>query len=59
MNDIFFTSDTHFFHSKEFLYGPRSFQNEIEMNEAIVERWNSVVKNGDYYYIIHSDTPLH
>lgn len=50
MNDIFFTSDTHFFHSKEFLYGPRSFQNEIEMNEAIVERWNSVVKNGDYVY---------
>lgn len=50
MNEIFFTADTHFFHNKEFLYGPRGFTSVEEMNETIVERWNSIVKNGDYVY---------
>jgi len=45
--NIFFTSDLHFCHNKEFLYGPRGFTNEKEMNEAIVENWNSVVKADD------------
>ena len=49
-NDIWFTSDTHFYHDQDFLYAPRGFQNFEEMNEAIVERWNSVVKPGDIVY---------
>lgn len=50
MSEIWFTSDTHFFHQQDFLYAPRGFENEIAMNEAIVERWNSVVKPNDIVY---------
>ena len=45
--NIFFTSDTHFCHNQEFLYKPRGFSSIQEMNEAVVERWNSVVKPDD------------
>ena len=50
MSEIWFTSDTHFYHEQDFLYKPRGFQNTEEMNEAIIERWNSVVKEGDTVY---------
>jgi calcineurin-like phosphoesterase family protein len=45
--NIRFTSDLHLSHHQEFLYSPRGFKNEQEMNEAIVEKWNSVVKPED------------
>ena len=48
--NIFFTSDTHFYHDQDFLYAPRGYKSFEEMNEAIVERWNSVVKPGDFVY---------
>lgn len=48
----FFTSDLHFMHDKEFLYGPRGFSSVGEMNEGIVDRWNSVVKPGDTVYVL-------
>ena len=48
--ETWFTSDTHFSHIPEFLWGPRGFSNEREMNEAIVDRWNNVVKPGDIVY---------
>lgn len=50
MNDIWFTSDTHFYHVQDFLYKPRGFDSFEEMNEAIVQRWNSVVHDGDLVY---------
>lgn len=50
MADIWLTSDTHFYHEQDFLYAPRGFQNTWEMTEAIVERWNSVVKPEDIVY---------
>jgi calcineurin-like phosphoesterase family protein len=49
-HNVFFTSDTHFFHEQDFLYKPRGFESYEEMNEAIVERWNSVVKPNDLVY---------
>ena len=48
--NIFFTSDTHFCHQPEFLWGPRDFKSVEEMNETIIERWNSIVKPGDLVY---------
>ena len=57
MNNIFFTSDTHFCHQPEFLWGPRGFSNVEEMNEAIIERWNKVVKPEDIVYHL-GDTML-
>lgn len=50
MAEIFFTSDLHLMHNKEFLWRPRGFESTKEMCEAIVERWNSVVKPGDLVY---------
>lgn len=50
MSEIFFTSDTHFCHQPNFLWKPRGFTSVDEMNEAIVERWNNVVRPGDTVY---------
>ncbi len=50
MSEIFFTSDTHFGHDKEFLYGPRGFTSPIEMGEELVDRWNELVKPDDIVY---------
>lgn len=50
MGEIWFTSDTHFFHRLESIYRSRGFDSETEMNEAIVARWNSVVRPGDTVY---------
>lgn len=50
MSETFFTSDLHINHLPEFLWGPRGFNCVEEMNEAIVERWNSVVKTDDVIY---------
>lgn len=47
MAEIFLTSDLHMMHSKEFLWRPRGFNSTEEMCEAIVERWNSIVKPED------------
>lgn len=52
MSNIWFTADTHFGHNKEFLYGPRGFTNVKDMNEAIIENWNSVVKPEDITYLL-------
>lgn len=48
--NIWFTSDLHMSHDKEFLWGPRGFKNQHEMNEAIVERWNNVIEPDDIVY---------
>lgn len=49
---IYFISDTHFNHSKEFLYIPRGFTSVLEHNEGIIERWNSVVNDDDDVYLL-------
>lgn len=48
---IFVTSDTHFCHDKDFLYGPRGFTNVEDMNEEIIKNWNEVVGPDDI--VIH------
>lgn len=49
---LFFTSDLHFCHNREFLYKPRGFSSIEEHDRTIVERWNSVVKPEDTVYIL-------
>lgn len=49
---IFFTSDLHLMHDREFLYKPRGFDNVWDMNRAIVERWNAVVAPDDDVYCL-------
>lgn len=57
MRNIWFISDTHFNHDnilkftdKAGAYIRSKFSNVEEMNEYIVDRWNSVVKDGDIVY---------
>lgn len=47
---IFFTSDTHFGHDREFLWGPRGFTNSQEHDEAIIKNWNETVGPDDIVY---------
>ena len=61
MSNIWFTSDLHFSHKQEFLWGPRGFKDQWEMNEALIERWNKIVGYNDTVYnlgdIALSDLP--
>ena len=56
MKNIWFISDTHFNHEgilgfKDYIGKPvREFANVNEMNEAMMDNWNSVVKPNDVVY---------
>lgn len=47
--NYWFISDTHFFHENILKWG-RDFSSVEEMNEHMIEKWNSVVKQGDKVY---------
>lgn len=51
-NKIFFTSDLHFGHNREFIYKERGFDSIDDMNEAIIKNWNSVVSECDDVYVL-------
>lgn len=46
----YFTSDTHFGHKNILMFCKRPFKNVDQMNEALIERWNSVVTDKDTVY---------
>lgn len=48
MSNVFFTSDTHFFHEK--LVPMRGFQSVDDMNDALVTAWNETVRPNDLIY---------
>lgn len=49
---IYFTSDLHFYHKNIIKYSPafRNYENAEEMNEKLIELWNSVVTPEDTVY---------
>ena len=49
---IYFTSDLHFCHNKEFLYKSRGFNNVYDMNLQIIKNWNGLVDYNDDIYIL-------
>lgn len=53
MQDIWFTSDLHMWHSNILKYNPnRSYPDVQTMNEGLIRNWNSVVKPGDIVYCL-------
>ena len=49
---IFFTSDLHLNHNKEFIYQARGFKTIWDMNREIIERYNSLINQDDDVYIL-------
>lgn len=50
MSDVFFTADTHFNHRRLCENVRGMFPDVAAMNEAMIERWNTIVKPGDRVY---------
>jgi len=44
---IFFTSDTHFRHNKDFVYSKRGYSCIDEHDESIINKWNKLVRPQD------------
>ena len=49
---VWITSDLHFGHQREFLYGPRGYSSVDEMMADIVKRWNAKVGKDDDVYVL-------
>lgn len=49
---IYFISDFHFGHAKVIEYTDRPFANVEDMNQHMIDRFNSIVKNEDTVYIV-------
>ena len=49
---IYFTSDLHLGHDRDFVWGARGFENLEAMETAIVERFNSIVTDNDDVYLL-------
>lgn len=49
---IWFTSDCHFCHEKSFLWEPRGFNDQYEMNREIIKNWNEQVQADDDVYLL-------
>ena len=49
---IYFSSDTHFGHDREFVWIARGFKSIEEMNEAIVQNFNSLITEDDDLYLL-------
>lgn len=50
MQTSWFTSDTHFGHENVIKYSNRPFRDKWDMDDGIIENWNSKVKPGDIVY---------
>lgn len=49
---IYFTSDLHIGHNKEFIWKVRGFSSIEEHDTAILKRWNNIITNSDTVFIL-------
>ena len=52
MGKIYLTSDLHFGHDREFIWGPRGFSNVQDHDEAIIKNWNKTVSCDDTIFCL-------
>jgi calcineurin-like phosphoesterase family protein len=50
--EIFFTSDLHLGHDKDFIYGPRGFTTVNDHDEAVIKNWNKTVGPDDIVFVL-------
>ncbi len=58
MGRVFFISDLHFFHANIIKYESRPFKDVEEMNQVLINNWNSIVKSNDDKVFILGDLSL-
>ena len=49
---IYFTSDTHFGHNRDFIFKPRGFEDIVSHDRKIIDNWNSIVTDEDTVYVL-------
>jgi calcineurin-like phosphoesterase family protein len=49
---VYFSSDCHFGHDKEFIYKPRGFSNIYEHDQTIINNWNQTIEQNDEVYLM-------
>ena len=49
---IYLSSDLHFNHNKEFVWKERGFSSVEEMNELMVDNFNSILTDHDHLYLL-------
>lgn len=47
MSNLYFSSDSHYFHTNILKYSERPFEDVQEMNQALIDNWNKKVKPQD------------
>ena len=47
---VYFTSDTHFNHDKDFVYGSRGYKDRYEHNDALIAKINELVRPQDVLF---------
>lgn len=52
MSNILFIADTHFYHNNILKYENRPFSSIEEMNERLIDNWNSRVKTNDKIFML-------
>jgi calcineurin-like phosphoesterase family protein len=57
-NEIFFTSDLHFFHENIIKYCDRPFSSANEMNKALISLWNNKIPKDAEVYVLGDLTLL-
>jgi len=49
---VFFTSDLHLYHKNVITFCNRPWKNEVDMNQGLLQNWNSKVGQDDTIYIL-------
>jgi len=52
MGNVYLTADLHFFHANVIKYCDRPYGSVEEMNQALIDNWNSVVTDDDTVYVL-------